>query len=517
MRQDLNGNSPKKLSSKTKKATFRLFLTGLLVISIFVLGLGFIVVARHGENEIKNADSNANFMENAALQVHGSSEAKGNLFHFIVSSDCTSYQRWETLTLLHSAERVSQCGKFTWIVSGCLPEGSHELGKGKGGAYSDILTPSFIEEALDRHFPNRKLDNQEKSSYCRVQPQVHFTPDYSDMSVYGGPYADGKKQRLFINRQGKEQHGNFGNKYKFNNKPRGLLHWIHEYLNSTSSNSYQNDVNEAIVLIDPDFLFMAPFQLPQGTLVSQGKPAGARYGLGGQWLDFNRTQICGAESLCTKATSKDVTNYFTTGPPYVVHIQDVLPLASKWAALVPPTFDQYPLLYAEMYAYSMAAAHLDLKHNLVRDLFTGCMVDWPRNKNDEEKQLVYKSAKSYVEWFAASETNKALRSETHQCLDPAIKPPPFLHYCRKYAFPVPFPDTIPGRSHTDIKAPFHFFAKRRVEHTVLECAKGSDEDVFVPFINEENGKSDGDMSWNAIAVCSLTQAINIARRSGCSA
>ena len=175
------------------------------------------------------------------------------------------------------------------------------------------------------------------------------------------------------------------------------------------------------------------------------------------------------------------------------------------------------LLYAEMYAYSMAAAHLDLKHNLVRGLFTGCMVDWPKNKDDEEKQLVYKSAKNYVEWFAASETNKALlQSETHQCIDPALKPPPFLHYCRRYSFPIPYPDAIPGRHHTAITAPFRFFAKRRVEHTVLDCDQNNEETAFVPFTAEENGKSDGDMSWNAIAVCSLAQAINAARRRGCS-
>lgn len=47
----------------------------------------------------------------------GSSAGK-NSFHFIVSSDCTSYQRWETLTQLHSAQSVRQCGRFTWIVSG---------------------------------------------------------------------------------------------------------------------------------------------------------------------------------------------------------------------------------------------------------------------------------------------------------------------------------------------------------------------------------------------------------------
>ena len=45
-------------------------------------------------------------------------DGEKNSFHFIVSSDCTSYQRWETLVQLHSAQAIHQCGRFTWIVSG---------------------------------------------------------------------------------------------------------------------------------------------------------------------------------------------------------------------------------------------------------------------------------------------------------------------------------------------------------------------------------------------------------------
>ena len=33
----------------------------------------------------------------------GRESATANAFHFVVSSDCTSYQRWEVLTQLHSA------------------------------------------------------------------------------------------------------------------------------------------------------------------------------------------------------------------------------------------------------------------------------------------------------------------------------------------------------------------------------------------------------------------------------
>lgn len=164
--------------------------------------------------------------------VGGSSE---NSFHFVVSSDCTSYQRWETLTQLHSAQSVRQCGRYTWIVSGCLEEGSGHLGKGKGGAKSDILTPSSLLKEVELHFPHLTISNHTIASstgrsgtVARTQddcsiihPHVHFTPDYSDMRVYGGPFADGKKKRTFLNREGKVMRGNFGNTYKFNNKPNG--------------------------------------------------------------------------------------------------------------------------------------------------------------------------------------------------------------------------------------------------------------------------------------------------------
>ena len=57
----------------------------------------------------------------------------------------------------------------------------------------------------------------------------------------------------------------------------GLHHWIVNYLK-------QDDrVDEAIVLIDPDFLFLSRFELPKDAHpVLPGKPAAAKYGLGGQ-------------------------------------------------------------------------------------------------------------------------------------------------------------------------------------------------------------------------------------------
>jgi hypothetical protein len=118
-----------------------------------------------------------------------------------------------------------------------LEEGSSKIGKGMGGANSDILTPASLLEEVERHFPHLTISNHtianglgRSASVARslnddcttLHPHVHFSPDYSDMSMYGGPFADGKNKRTYLNRQGKVVHSNYGNTYKFNNKPNGV-------------------------------------------------------------------------------------------------------------------------------------------------------------------------------------------------------------------------------------------------------------------------------------------------------
>lgn len=203
-----------------------------------------------------------------------------------------------------------------------LEEGSSKIGMGRGGANSDILTPASLLEVVERHFPHLTISNHtianglgRSASVARSQnddcttlhPHVHFTPDYSDMSAYGGPFADGKNKRTYLNRKGKVVRSTFGNIYKFNNKPNGvyneqrepsalgvwfyiithffyysgLHHWAEHFL------AHDDRRDEAIVLIDPDFLFLNTFQFPENTTpVLPGKPAGAKYGLGGQVRTF---------------------------------------------------------------------------------------------------------------------------------------------------------------------------------------------------------------------------------------
>ena len=96
-----------------------------------------------------------------------------------------------------------------WCTLGSsLEEDSAHLGKGKGGAHSDILTPSSLLAEVERHFPHLTISNPgiatgmgrsasvahaHEDDCSTLHPHVHFTPDYSDMTKYGGPYADGRR------------------------------------------------------------------------------------------------------------------------------------------------------------------------------------------------------------------------------------------------------------------------------------------------------------------------------------
>lgn len=472
---------------------------------------------------------------------HVGNEDDSVLFHFIISSECSSYQLWETITSFHAAESIRQCGRFTWIISGCLANDQLEQGVGKSGANSDLLTPLVMQQHIDVHFPPfRKADYLDCS---RLRPELHFTPDYSNMSVYGGPYADGKTIRFYQKKDGSKQRSPFGNRYVFNNKPNGLLHW--------AMAREGEEIDEAIVLIDPDFLFLSNFHLSREDLtivgrvqklifrdrdlVFPGQPAAASYGLGAQWLEFDLARICGYNSHCVNTTKSEVHQYYSAGPPYIIHRQDVLPLAAKWAELVPATYDEYPLLYAEMYAYSMAASHLQLKHNLVNDIFTGCMVSWPNPnrwaKNNpkmqnvekvkvKESAMLYRSSLedelSFVDSFGGTKMSQEQGPST--CFCAPLLPPPMLHYCQRYFIEAtPYMRRIRGQSNIT----YRFFAKRRVEHnTVLACNPDTTGHPrrFLPFesFKENERLAGGSVEWNTLAVCAITRALNFAKAKGCS-
>ena len=114
-------------------------------------------------------------------------------YYIVFSTDCSGYQKWQTYLLYYSAMRIQQPGTITRIASGCTKQ----------------------QEAIERQF-HSDIANHMSSDF-----KVHFTPDFSQVK-------DEQKK-----------------KYKFFNKPFGLLHWMEHS---------KEDLNEhdIIFLIDPD-------------------------------------------------------------------------------------------------------------------------------------------------------------------------------------------------------------------------------------------------------------------------
>ena len=163
------------------------------------------------------SDSNS---EKAAKQKTADTDKP--TFHFVVSSDCSPFQRWQVLVQMHSAIDVGITGRYTWIMSGCPADYIGEVKANKRldhkskphGQDGSLLSRSSVLADIQRNFPSlcgesAQLENADptKSLGC---PSVHFTPDYSDMSIYGGPYADGTKRRFYKNSQGKVTYSSYG-------------------------------------------------------------------------------------------------------------------------------------------------------------------------------------------------------------------------------------------------------------------------------------------------------------------
>ncbi|KAJ1434200.1 hypothetical protein B484DRAFT_394152 [Ochromonadaceae sp. CCMP2298] len=249
-------------------------------------------------------------------------------YHVVFSTDCSFFQDWQTLLIFHSATVVKQPGKISRIASGC----SEKQQKG-------LLT-----------------------LYQKLYPQygVHFTPDFK---------TDGKTKK----------------KYDFYNKPYGVHHWL--------QNAQPPIVDHTIVIIlDPDMIFLRPitsqirenkatitlrsFNPAVDTIplrVERGQPAAQLYGLGAPWAaahpkHFNVTDICGAGSNCGKTPQRYGEAHYSVGPPYLLESGDLLRLTNSWTQMVPRVYSKYPNLLAEMYAYSMAAAHEQLPHFTVENM-----------------------------------------------------------------------------------------------------------------------------------------------------
>ena len=367
-------------------------------------------------------------------------------YRIVFSTDCSGYQKWQTYLLFYSAYKIQQPGTITRIASGCTVE----------------------QEAIEREF-HSNISRHMSSNF-----KLHITPDFSEVIGENGQDTE--------------------ETYAYFNKPFGLLHWF-EY----SGEKIKDD--DIIILIDPDQVLTRPithdFSKQTGnsligdnprTIVEHGSPFAQMYQLGALWQNFDEEKITGTkESPAKNVTRKDALAHYQVGPPYLATARDMHLIARKWSEFVPRTYEQYPDLLAEMYAFCIAAAHLKMPHQLVRLMVSNVNIG-----EDESGGEGWDLVQAIDDEDICSPT---------VMVDYTL--PPVLHYCNKY------------------KLGKHIFGKHRIPTDILSCESPllslpaqdivKKYDYYIPPLGTDSQREkldDYEVKENAFMLCALTRLVN---------
>lgn len=283
------------------------------------------------EAALFSADSKAAYQDESLVGDDG------RMYHLIYSTDCSEFQHWQSYLMFHSALKVKQPGTVTRIASGCSDEESIIAKKWHKEHITDVMGKQFL---------------------------LHLTPHFSGV---------------------KDKDGKTVGDYKFFNKPFGLKYWLEHGIGfEDEKNTLLTREDDVVILIDPDMVLLRPItgdfsndrdvvigkrhERNRKYKVEHGSPFAQTYGLGAQWRTFNLHEIAGADSPAKKVSQNDAGTFYPAGPPYIGTVRDMYAISQKWSEFVPRVHKEYPYLLAEMYAFCIAAAHLELPFQLIDSL-----------------------------------------------------------------------------------------------------------------------------------------------------
>lgn len=282
-------------------------------------------------------------------------------YHLIFSTDCSEFQHWQSYLLFHSALKVKQPGTITRIASGCSDNESKAARDWHDSHIKSIMGENFI---------------------------LHLTPHFSGV---------------------KDSEGNTVGDYKFFNKPFGLKHWLEHGIGFETSGdeTHLNNEDDVVILIDPDMILLRPitgdFSNDRNVVIGErhkknrkltvqhGAPFAQKYGFGAQWRNLNIHEIAGADSPAKLVNQQDGGTFYPVGPPYLATVRDMYAIAKRWTEFVPKVHKEYPHLLAEMFAFCIAAAHLELPHQIIDSLMVSNVgvggEGWPMVDNFPKENL----------------------------------------------------------------------------------------------------------------------------------
>ena len=305
---------------------------------------------------------------------------------------------------------------------------------------------------------------------------LHITPDYSKSLVPG-------------------------KNYKFFNKPCGLLHWMEHALKMPDILD-QEYSDTLFIIMDPDQFILRPFTSnnfyrreivdenarrkywheplakkktvdhttnsidPNDFIVREGYPMAQIYMFGSNFVDnvnkerdaivqaantMMRNNAAFQNIVSNKAwksnlydwTHNEVNRYYVAGPPYIAMGRDMYRIVAVWAAIVVPVYQAcYEEFLSEMFAYSTAAAHLNLPHLLGYNL----MISEPDINIPEGWNDIDTIPKEQICDHTQNNSTDVTTVQWHDQYYPSV-----VHYCQRYYL-----------------GPY-FFNKYRLPHDFLTC------------------------------------------------
>lgn len=385
--------------------------------------------------------STATAPEMKSIQANSPEEDEDNeLYHIVFSTSCSPYQDWMSYVFFYHAWKVKQPGHITRIASGCTVSRQEELLK-------------FHQEKIVVPFSKRF--------------HIHFTPDYAkDLSNSEDPWW-------------------------YFNKPFGCRHWM-EHVLGYPQNQAAND--KIIMILDADMILFKPLVNNTKTRmwkdnddaatirVRHGHPHGQKYTFRSAWLKHNVSYVAGMDSPAVSVNETEAEDNYAVGPPYIATGRDMYKIVTKWTDFVTRLHGVFDGFLAEMYAYSMSAAHLKLPHVIA----SGLVIAEPDITPEEEGW-------EFLESLDCDQVCKPIATE---------KLPPILHYCQMYGL---------GN---------WFFWKYRIPKSFFTCQSAllevSPDDIALKYdyLERPNGER-YDFSGNVYAIkqhgfmfCKMTESLN---------
>ena len=394
-------------------------------------------------------------------------------YHVVFSTDCSEDHDFQSYVLFFHAERVQQPGTITRIASGCTPQQRKRVQQDFDSNIRSIstrfrihFTPGYAKIDGD-YFPyfNKPFGVKHWMEETFDYPKGYTTDNEDPPHTSGGPNSNAFSGGIHSKRKDRHSGESDNDRDRDKNTDRiaiilidpdmiplrpltGVFNKDHDRLWKTPTvppaSHDENGRSDIGISIDTgteprvsrnDSSYYHQNSNYQGRRLRDGSPIAQQYLLGPIWFKWNLTGVVDRGSPVHKLSRKQATDSFMAGPPYMATGRDMWNIVQRWTELCIPVKRVYPNMLAEMYAYILAAADLDLPHQVSQSMM------W------SDARVQYSEP-----WRSVEDLPKDRMCDPSILQELSDKPSAnFFHYCQPYSFNG------------------YEIYKRAVGHTLLDC------------------------------------------------